>query len=128
MKGAYLAGLEHGLALCSSHRRRLPRPQCASRSQVKILTRRQKGHVTPQIKRTDATARRHRAGDRSTQGPSTEHRGMLIDPTVRVDLSHTPTGIAFADNGRRENWPIRVRMALRASTMRRRTVPRAQTR
>jgi hypothetical protein len=46
---------------------------------------------------------------------------------ARRSFSH-PTGIAFADNGRRENWPIRVRMALRASTMRRRTVPRAQTR
>ena len=35
---------------------------------------------------------------------------MLIDPTVRVDLFHTPTGTAFADliiNGHRETWPIR---------------------
>ncbi len=35
---------------------------------------------------------------------------MLIDPTVRVDLFHTPTGAAFADliiNGHRETWPIR---------------------
>jgi hypothetical protein len=35
---------------------------------------------------------------------------MLIDPSVRVDLFHTPTGTAFADlviNGHRETWPIR---------------------
>jgi hypothetical protein len=35
---------------------------------------------------------------------------MLIDPSARVDLFHTPTGTAFADlviNGHRETWPIR---------------------
>jgi hypothetical protein len=35
---------------------------------------------------------------------------MLIDPMVRVDVFHTPTGTAFADlftEGHRETWPIR---------------------
>jgi hypothetical protein len=35
---------------------------------------------------------------------------MLLDPTVRVDVFHTPTGTAFADliiDGHRETWPIR---------------------
>ena len=35
---------------------------------------------------------------------------MLIDPSVRVDLFHTPTGTAFADlviDGHRETWPVR---------------------
>ena len=50
---------------------------------------------------------------------------MLIDPSVRVDLFHTPTGTAFADliiNGHRETWPIRgkgFRRWLAASTSRR---------
>ena len=35
--------------------------------------------------------------------------GMLIDPTARVEVFHTPTGIACADliiAGHRETWPI----------------------
>ena len=65
-------------------------------------------------KRLSVRKSRRRQAERRNQatcGPATGVGAvMLIDPTVRVDVFHTPNGTAYADltiDGHRETWPVR---------------------
>ena len=95
MKGAYLAGLERAahivLIFTDADYRCLNAPPDHRFKYLHPQTEAWR-HTT---NTTDATARRHRAGDRSTQGRAPSTARMLIDPTVRVDLFHTPTGTSM---------------------------------